>query len=58
VRTVVAGGVQIQVRKRAPAPVTEKYVAQIQKGDYTMEFRFALGPQHDYVFDHMLTTFQ
>jgi hypothetical protein len=58
VRTVVAGEARIEVRKRAPAPVTERYIAQIQKGDYTFEFRFALDPRHDNVFDRMLTTFQ
>jgi hypothetical protein len=58
VRTVVASGSRILVRTRSPSPVTERYFAEIQKGDYTMEFRFSLDHQHDGVFDHMLATFQ
>lgn len=52
------GVARMLVRARAPSAVTERYVAEIQKGDDTMAFRCSLDDRPDGVFDHMLTTFQ
>ncbi|HKG62158.1 MAG TPA: hypothetical protein VKB05_20530 [Pyrinomonadaceae bacterium] len=57
VRTVTVNAEEILVRKRQPSPATEKYFAEHKKDDYVAEFRFSLDPQHDAVFDRMLSTF-
>jgi hypothetical protein len=57
IRTVRINTEAVLVRKRDPSSATEKYFAEIKKGDYTAEFRFSLDHQYDDVFDHMLSTF-
>lgn len=58
IRTVPVDAEKVLVREREPSPVTEKYFAEIKKGDYTGEFRFSIDHQYDDVFDHMLSTFK
>lgn len=57
-RTVRVEGETVPIRKREPAPVTERYVAQIVKSDFRVEFRCSLPSEYDAVFDHMLATFR
>lgn len=57
-RTVRVEGETVPIRKREPAPMTERYVAQIAKDDFRVEFRCSLQSDYDAVFDHMLSTFR
>ena len=58
IRTVQSGDEKILVQEREPSSVTELYISEMTKGDYTAEFRFNLDRKYDEVFDHMLSTFK
>ena len=57
IRTVRVGNEAVEVRRREPAPVSERYFADLRRDGYSAEFRCAVEPAYDDVFDHMLTSF-
>lgn len=56
VRKIQLEGEEILVRERQPSAINELYVAEINRGDYTIEFRFSLDRKYDDVFDHMISS--
>ena len=56
-RTVQTESGSIPVQARTPSPATVLYMASVEEGGYTAEFRFSLKREYDEVFDHMLATF-
>jgi hypothetical protein len=57
-RKIELDGEEILARKREPSAINEHYIAEIERGDYTIEFRFSLDRKYDEVFDYMISTFK
>ena len=57
-RKIQLDGEEIIVRKREPSAITELYMAEVRRGDYTIEFKSFLNGNHDEIFDHMISSFK